>query len=84
MVFQNNLLMGSGGQAEDAYEISQSCRFNDDDSPYLYRTPGSAGNQKTNTISCWVKRANLGLGASMGMFSAASGDYGLTWYIDSS
>jgi hypothetical protein len=66
------------------YEIDQSCRFNDNDSPYLYRTPGSAGNQKTNTISCWVKRTNLGLGNSMSLFSAASGDYGLTWYIDSS
>lgn len=67
-----------------AYEIDQSCRFNDNDSPYLNRTPGSAGNRKTNTISFWVKRTNLGLGNSLAMFSAAEGSYGITWYIDSS
>ena len=70
--------------AGSTYEIEQSIRFNDNDSPYLERTPSSAGNQKTNTISCWVKRTNLGLGNSLAMFSAAGGDYGLTWYIDSS
>ena len=66
------------------YDIDQSVRFNDNDSAYLERTPSSAGNQKTNTISCWVKRTNLGLGNSIAMFSAAGGSYGLTWYIDSS
>ena len=68
----------------DAYEIEQSIRFNDNDSAYMHRTPSAAGNQKTNTISCWVKRTNLGLGNSLAMFSAAGGSYGLTWYIDSS
>jgi hypothetical protein len=66
------------------YEIEQSIRFNDNDSAYMHRTPSAAGNQKTNTISCWVKRTNLGLGNSLAMFSAAGGSYGLTWYIDSS
>jgi len=70
--------------AGSTYEIEQSIRFNDNDSAYLTRTPSSAGNQKTNTISCWVKRANLGTGESLAMFSAAGGSYGLTWYIDSS
>jgi len=70
--------------AGSTYEIEQSIRFNDNDSAYMHRTPSSAGNQKTNTISCWVKRTNLGLGNSLAMFSAAGGSYGLTWYIDSS
>ena len=70
--------------AGSTYEIEQSIRFNDNDSAYMHRTPSSAGNQKTNTISCWVKRGNLGTGESIAMFSAAGGDYGLTWYIDSS
>ena len=54
MVFSNNLLMGAAGQAT-GYEIDQSIRFNDDDSAYLTRTPGSAGNQRTFTFSTWVK-----------------------------
>ena len=38
-------------------KIERSLRFNDDDSPVLTRTPSSAGNRKTWTYSCWVKRA---------------------------
>ena len=39
--------------------IDQSLRFNDDDSAHLIRTPSSAGDRKTFTISFWIKRANL-------------------------
>jgi hypothetical protein len=56
------------------YEISQSIRFNDDDSAHLSRTPGSAGNRKTWTFSAWVKRANLTGGRQM-IFSSAGGAY---------
>ena len=37
------------------YEIDQSLRFNDDDTAYLNRTPASAGNRKTWTLSFWHK-----------------------------
>ena len=40
--------------------IEKSLRFNDDDSAYLNRTPSSAGNRKTFTISAWVKRCSTG------------------------
>ncbi len=40
--------------------IEKSLRFNDDDSAYLSRTPSSAGNRKTYTISAWVKITTLG------------------------
>ena len=42
------------------FPIGQSLRFEDGDSAYLSRTPASAGNRKTWTFSCWVKRGNLG------------------------
>ena len=54
MVFNNNLLLGAAG-ASAGYTIDQSIRFNDNDSAYLTRTPGSASNRKTWTISTWVK-----------------------------
>jgi len=38
------------------FELEQSLRFNDDDTAYLSKTPASAGNQKTWTFSCWVKK----------------------------
>jgi hypothetical protein len=56
------------------YEIDQSIRFNDDDSAYLNRTPGSAGNRRTWTFSCWVKRGNL-TGANQPIFSAGGDDW---------
>ena len=39
--------------------IANSCRFNDDSSDYLSRTPSGAGNRKTFTISAWVKRGQV-------------------------
>ena len=42
--------------------INGSLKFDDDDSPYLSRTPSSAGNRKTFTFSAWVKRNSFGRG----------------------
>ena len=39
--------------------INQSLRFEDGNSSHLSRTPSSAGDRKTFTISFWMKRANL-------------------------
>ena len=41
--------------AASGFEIPYSCRFNSDDSTYLHRTPASASNRTTFTISYWVK-----------------------------
>jgi len=74
MVFNNNLLLGAAGAGGAGYTIGQSIRFNDDDSAYLSRTPGSAGDRKTWTFSSWVKRANLFNGSvPQIIFSAANG-----------
>ena len=59
-VFSAEFVLLKLPQAEAAYTIANSARFNDDDSAYLSRTPGSAGNRKTWTLSMWVKRGNLG------------------------
>jgi hypothetical protein len=52
--------------------IDDSCRFNDDDSPRLSRTPSAAGNRRTGTISLWYKRCNLG--SIMQLFNSGAGD----------
>ena len=54
-----------------AYEIERSLRFNDDDNAYLNRTPSSASNRKTWTISAWVKRGNISTATTM--FNAYDG-----------
>jgi hypothetical protein len=42
------------------YEVANSCRFNQPSGDYLNRTPSSAGNQKTFTMSCWYKKMKTG------------------------
>ena len=46
-----------GSNIPTPYQISNSIRFND---AYLSRTPSSAGNRRTYTISTWVKRSEFG------------------------
>jgi len=53
-VLSENAIIGAS--AAGGYDIDQSLRFDDGDSAYLSRTPSSAGNRKTWTFSCWVKR----------------------------
>jgi hypothetical protein len=53
-----------------SYEIDQSIRFNDNDSPRLYRTVGTATSRKTMTFSWWMKRGNITLGAEAKLFAA--------------
>ena len=48
------LIGGANSAADTGYDIDNSCRFNDGDSPYLHITP-SAGNRKTWTWSVWIK-----------------------------
>jgi hypothetical protein len=57
MVFSNNLLLGAVSAAASDYLIEQSALF--DGSSYLSRTPSTAGNRKTWTFSCWVKRSEV-------------------------
>lgn len=58
MVFSNNLLLGAVSAAAGDYLIEQSLLF-DGSTTYLNRTPGTAGNRKTWTLSAWVKRGEI-------------------------
>ena len=55
-----------GGAA--GYQIPYSLRFRAANNAYLYRTPASSGNQKTFTMSAWVKRGALG--SAQGIFGS--------------
>ena len=54
-----NIPIYPASQLYPAYEVSNSLRFDDGSSDYLNRTPSSAGNRKTFTISAWVKRGQV-------------------------
>ena len=62
LILPGNVATAIGG----VYEVANSCRFNDDDSPKLTRTFTETGgtrdsNGTTWTISMWVKRGKLGV-----------------------
>ena len=50
------ILQSGIARPSSGYDIDQSLRFEDGDSAYLSRTPGSAGNLKTWTLSFWRKQ----------------------------
>ena len=54
-------------QLDTSYEISNSVRYNDGDSPEISATPSSASNRRTWTWSCWIKR---GVISSFNVFGA--------------
>ena len=54
------------------FEISNSLRFEDGDTPYLNFTPSSAGNVDTWTFSAWVKVGNT-VNGPQGIFYASTG-----------
>ncbi len=71
----NPLLLASAAADAAAAGPIKSVRFNNGDSAYLNRTPSSAGNRKTWTFSCWVKRSELTTGSanSRGLLAVQDG-----------
>ena len=58
LILSGNVATALGG----GYEVANSCRFNDGDSPYMYKDLGTstAGSGNKFTFSVWVKRGALG------------------------
>jgi len=56
-----NSFLYPGAKVTPAYEVANSCRFNDGDSAFITRAnAGSDGTTDTWTMSMWVKRGVLG------------------------
>ena len=64
------------------YEIDNSLRFNDGDSPKLGLAFGSGGNTKTWTASCWFKRGIISSRQSFLNVGSSGSEY-MSLYIDS-
>ena len=61
-----------GGTQSTGDLITNSLRFNNDDDPYLLRTPSSTGDQRTFTFSVWLKQAFGQPSGNHVIFSAGS------------
>ena len=82
MAFGSPQWMYSSG----SYELDQSLKLSESKTSYLSRTPASAGNRKTWTFSCWVKRGTLGVERAMFGAGLNSGqpnaNFGLYFFTD--
>ena len=68
-----NSFLYPGAKVTTGYEVANSCRFNDDDSPMMQLTPGSsATSSRKMTISFWCKLGKLG--TDRRIFSADTSD----------
>jgi hypothetical protein len=63
--------------ASGGYQISRSLRFNSADSAYLNRTPASASNRKTWTLSTWIKRSKLSVDSTI----LSAGNPTTPWFV---
>jgi len=50
---------GANSAVAGGYEIDNSLKFEPDNSEYFNKTFGSAGNRKTWSYSCWIKKTEL-------------------------
>ena len=53
-------VLGGTKVADTTFTVDNSCRFNDGDSPFHEKTPGSDGNRKIFSMSVWIKLGVLG------------------------
>ena len=63
------LILGTNSIKATGYDVDNSCRFNNDSSDNLNRTPSSASNRRTFTFSTWFK-----LSGTDGAFISAGTD----------
>ena len=75
------LLLATTTAAADAgYVIPKSLRFNPTDTASLSRTPSTAGNRRTWTVSLWLKRTKLGTNNQHVLETASSPEYSGLWF----
>ena len=63
------IILGTNSIKATGFDVANSVRFNDGDSPRMHKTPSGAGNRRKFTISAWVKRGS-NLGANSYIFDA--------------
>ena len=52
-------MLSGTNSVSGGYEIDNSCKFEDDNDEYLYRTNASGTNRKTWTVSWWFKQTEV-------------------------
>ena len=55
----NPLILGTNSIKDVGYDVANSCMLDEPSNQGFTKTPGSAGNRKTFTLSAWVKRSKI-------------------------
>ena len=66
------------------YVVANPCRFNDNDTAYMHKTPSSSGSQRTFTFSTWWKQGDLASSSVIFSSGEADGDPNFAIYYNSS
>jgi len=75
-ILSGNVASALGG----AFEVANSCRFNDGDNAYMHKTPSGAGNQDVWTFSTWFKRSGLAKEQALFVAGSDSSNATLIWF----
>lgn len=68
-----------GSAAESTFSVAKSCMFDYPSASYLTRTPGSAGNRRTWTMSAWLKVTRLPSTTGGGLVFYKAGSTEFRW-----
>ena len=79
-----NSFLYPGAKFIPPYTVDNSCRFNDDDTAYMHKTPSSSGSQRTFTFSTWWKQGDLASSSVIFSSGEADGDPNFAIYYNSS
>ena len=74
-------LILASNSASGGYNVANSLRYNSASSDNLSRTPGSAGNRRTYTISYWLKRSKITYNYDMNIGTSYSAGAGNSFQI---
>ena len=73
------LIGGANSAADTGFDVANSCRFNDDDSPYMHKTT-AAGSRQIFTFSTWFKMGAIATTKYFISAYSAASDAGYTHF----
>ena len=79
-----SFLIGGANTLDDAYDISNSIRYNSANSAYFNRTTGSPTNEDMVTISVWLKRTDVGNNNTIMSWNSGNGSQAYIRFANSS
>ena len=68
------LILGTNSIKDTGYDVANSLRVNENDSPRLHKTNGTPTSRRKFTFSCWLKRSSLDAASDLHMLFNFNGN----------